>query len=247
MKKSLVPLKLYIYLYPLLAVGLVLFVSILFSIPQVKYVKETWDGLATKKDRLEKLEQKRQMLSSIDEQTLATLTDAQLALPDEKDPASVMTGIDNLSAQNKLFIDNLQFSPLQVAAASVSSTRKTAVDKRPANVVSFVIQARGETAQMRDFISQLTNSRRLFDIDSLEVIYQKDLQDNISVRLALVAYYLPSLTQIGEIESILPPLTNSQKQTAAGLTNMPYISSPALTADQATPVQAVGKANLFTP
>jgi hypothetical protein len=247
MKQKSISADIYIYLYPILAVVIILAISLFLTVPQAKKALEIYNGLAAKRDRVEILDEKLATLKGVDDQTLNTLGEVTLALPNEKDPASVMVGLDNLSAQSKLTIDTLEFSPLTVTESTGSKKTKTASTERPADAVEFVINTRGVNQSLHDFVNQALNTRRLMDIDSMGIEYDKDTADFVVGDMKMVAYYLTPLTQIGEVESRLPPLTEDEKQVLTGIGDLPYVSTISDVIYQGDFGEFVGKTDLFAP
>ncbi len=247
MKKGLISAPTYIYLYPLGALTLVFLISWFLVIPLSRQAYQRYIGLADKRERLAILKEKKQTLETIDEQTLETLRELTLALPDDKDPASIMVSLDNLSGQSNLFIENLEFSPLTVAEATSSQSPTQSKSSRLANTVELSINSRGTTQNFHDFVSQLLGSRRLMDIDEIDIKLQPESGDLMKVAMKLIAYYLPPLTQIGQVESRLSALTAEEKQILSTIGNLPYISSQQVVVDEGSAGGSIGKTDLFAP
>ena len=237
----------------------IILVTLKVIIPQALQSIDRYSQLNNRIAQLDKLTKKHALLTSVTEnETAGYLRDAEVALPTEKDAASVLIALENLSAATQLALDTVDLTPGLVStdAAQAKPKGSPAPEKRSEitttqtsrGVPALLISAkmRGSTDNLKNFLTQLANMRRFFDIETAQIGYFPDTPDFLSVEFTLNAYFLPPITQLGGVEAELPEITAQEKATLVKLATMPNLSQ-SLAPDAATPTSDVGKPNLFNP
>lgn len=214
----------------------------------------TWED---KKNQLAQLTKKRAILEGISDATLRLLSEAEAALPTEKDAAGILISMENLAQVTAYGVNNIDLFPgvVSTESANPSSGDGQAVAavapdpntrRKGADFLAVSVQTAGTTGQFLEFIRQVQGSRRIFDIESVNIGVATDSQDQLSAQFSLIAYYLPPITSIGRIDSELPNFTPEEQKLLEGLVSMPIMSATLLGTDAGAIVPVAGKTNLFT-
>lgn len=251
---NLLPEKYKVYLLPGVLVTVIFIISIYFVFPTTKGIFEKQKELETKQEQLNKLKKKRVLLQSLDRNVvLSNLKDIRIALPEEKDAASIFISLENLTQDRQLGIDAMSLSPGVVSTDSAKKDKTTAtpaiqvktrkgVDSLPVNT-----QVRGSTQQIIDLVNGIHTSRRIFDIENVSLKYFPDSEDFLGAELVLHTYFLAPITQIGSVESPIVEITANEKALLAQIASFPDVSSLRTTENEQLVSQQVGKTDLFAP
>ena len=235
----------------LAVVGLLTYVVI---IPTVSGTLAKRDEIDSSKARLATLVKKRTLLESVTRELVATyLADAELALPHEKDGAGILIGLENLAAQTQFTIDTIELSPGLVSTLSAASTQSPAAalsgadqKKSGAETLAVTVAGQGSSDQLIAFLASLQSTRRLFQIDGIDVMYTDPAGDRLNAQFTLVAFYLPPVTEIGKIGSAIPELTTIEEDRLKQIAALPITSSLSISLEGTTSGSLpIGKANLF--
>ncbi len=234
----------YLYIFtPIVIISVIVFVSIKFLLPMIAGIGDKRTELAAAKEKLVRMQTKRTTLETVSSVYAQFLKDAQLALPSEKNPETILTAIENISIQTQFAIDNIGLNPGAISTDSAKAAGNQSADiKRGAEFLSMNIKAQGATAQLPNFLNFLQQSRRLFDILNLNLSFADE--NIITVDVSLVAYYLPAVTQIGAVDADLPKITDREQKILQTLAQMPVTTEVAIsTVSGQVPI---GKTDLFS-
>lgn len=233
-------------------IGLIIvMVSFYIILPQVRNLVGNYQLLSEEKAEVSKLIMKRNVLESVDSNfTAKYLADAEAAIPSEKDAASILVALENLSGSAQITIEQVDLTPGLVSTSAATTSAITTVagsitTRRGAQSLVVDVAAKGSTAQIMDFIRQLQNMRRVFDIESLQLSYPLTTEDFLTADMKLHAYFLPPITEIGAIEAELPQITPGEEKVLSELTQKPILSESLVGEIDISGV--LGKGNLFQP
>ncbi len=243
----------HIFILPGFVALVIVLLTYTILIPTTRNLFDTRDSINSKQEQLTRLKKKRALLESLNrEQVLSQVEDAQAALPQEKDAGSVLIALENLSSITKYSVDAVSFSPglissdsaaprsVKTPANSVATTSKSG-----ANTFPISIQSRGTHQQFVDFLKNLQQSRRIFDIDSINITYDISKTDLLTADFSVSVYYLPAITKIGTIESPIAEITQKEKELLTKLASFPDLNR-SLATGTAVSTEPVGKSNLFS-
>src|SRR3989344_1193552 len=111
------------YLLAILALLITVFSIYYILLPQTKSLWENFQKYQQDKVFLSDLTKKRNLLESISQgSSLAFLASAETALPSEKDAASIMTAMENLSVSTMYTIDKIDLNPGVVSTNSAQTS-----------------------------------------------------------------------------------------------------------------------------
>lgn len=239
-----------IYMYLTAIVVCLAIVLVLILIPQMKSIPDKYQSIKEKNGQLARLEKKRSLLESVNINTTQVLTLAESALPSDKDAPTVLSTLENLATQTQVDILSINLSPGLVSTESgtlpastqgprnATETRKKGILALPVKITIFA-----DAGHLTDFIKKTLTSRRFMDIDTIDISYVPD-KEGISASLMLNAYYLPAVTEIGELESEIVELTTQELALLRSLEEYTDMSRIDYEADISLPT---GKQNLFSP
>jgi Tfp pilus assembly protein PilO len=229
---------------PMAIIFIIVFVSIKFLMPMITGINAKRNELSTAKDKLIRMQNKRTTLESIATVDPQLLNDATLALPNEKDPETILNSIEKISALTQFSIDSIVLNPGLIATVSATSADAQVVNtNRGAQYLPLSIKATGLISGIPNFISILQNSRRLFDITNISLDFSSSTSETTTVTLSIVAYYLPAVEAIGAVDADLPKITDKEQKILLSLAQMPdttEISTSTISGQMTT-----SKTNLF--
>lgn len=241
------------HLYMILPVliGIAIFIiSIKIMIPMIFQTIDKYNNLKTATDKLTAVTNKRITLESIaSDNTTTYLNDAVLALPNEKNADTILTALENISNKTQFLLDNISFNPGQISSVSAAIAQVAAqpipaeTSNTSAQVLSVSTKAHGLLSNFPNFLSLLLNSRRIFNLKSINIEFSED-KNTMSTDMVVTAYYLPPPISISAPETDLPKITTAEKQTLDKLSQLPLTTEVAQ-ASQSGLVQ-IGKSNLFS-
>lgn len=87
------------------------------------------------------------------------------------------------------------------------------------NSFQLNITVSGQIQLLRDFLIQLQNSSRLFQVESISVQFQKD-KGTIEADIPLSVYYQPTLGEIGPLSQPLPKFSDKNEELLSKLTTI---------------------------
>lgn len=239
--------KLALYIIPLLIVIAAILVTLTFVLPKLTEALTLKDELPHKKEQLSMLVQKRKLLESIGQGEVATfLTEADLALPTEKDPTSILVALENAAQLTSYTVDSVNFAPGIVSSQTAQrrSDLQAEVLHKEVPALAIGVSTRGTTPQFLDFLDTLFSSRRLFDLSSIEFNYVSKEEDFLSSNLTIYAFYQPEIKEVTDALSPLPEITASEKEFLRRLSSMKVISQTLLSGDTVSE-SLLKKSNLF--
>lgn len=238
---------------PVLAGFGIVVLTFLLLIPAVQNIVVKQQLITQKKTELAELIKKKNFLTSFDTTLLPSLKEADAALPQEKDAASILISLENISTRVGVAVQSVSLEPGLVstesatASGSAQPVAATGVTKNGAPYLAAFVRAVGSNEQTKNFITQILSSRRLLDIDTLSLTFPQG-QDFVDTTMTVHSYYLPPITSIGTATDLLPELTPAEKAALTQINSYPVMSIY-LVGDQQVDIgsQPVGKTNLFLP
>src|SRR3989344_2824401 len=223
-----------IYMIPLSLVLFIVIVSLMYVIPKIKDSVDNYKSLQQQTIEFDLLHKKRLLLESFSKDSSTYLAIAETALPQEKQADTILLALDNLTAATLLAPDSISLNPGVISTQSaeiegVSATGRKSEKQKGAYVIPVQFLARGTTSQFTEFVKQLLASRRIFDLEKVTLTYAKDVDDFLIADFMLLVYYLPPITEIGGIESVLPELTSAETELILSLNSLPLMSQQVTT------------------
>lgn len=215
--------------YRELVVSVVVIVGVLVGflvgvIPAARAVfslRDSVDNLAT---LTAELRVKAAILSAIDEQTYKRiLADLVTAVPADQSLTSLFSTIDGLAAQSSLSVTDLGLA--KPGSLATESARKQSSEEKQigSNLLPFSVTVAGSYDQIKEFLDQVIRVRRFFRVRSFNLTLVDPT--NVSVRMAMDAFYAPYVTVIAGIDKKIDPLNEKDEQTIAAVAAMPLVGS----------------------
>lgn len=218
-------------------------------IPTIISISDLRTQQKQKEEQLAQLRKKRTLLDSLDfDEIKNNVADVEIALPSDKNVASVFTTLENLSAKIGVGVDAIDTKPgvlsgeAQEAVPEIEEAKKN----HGAFWIPVEITMRSSTEQFRQFLQEIQKSRRIIDIENIDLTYFDDNQDYVSAQFLFQVYYLPAITQIGSLESSIVAFTDEDLQVLSLLKTYPDYSSVRINTEiDLISEEEVGKSNLF--
>jgi hypothetical protein len=230
-----------LYIYAFFCTAIIILLTFFVVVPKIKEAFENKNDFINKQEILTQLQKKSARLISIkSDDTKQLLDEATIALPTEKNPVSILTSLDNLSIDSQIAIDNISFTPgsISTEAANLNKTVQS---------LTFNLSVKGEWENIQKLIDKFLNTRRLFDISNIDITFDSIDNKNLISNMTVLVYYLPSIIQIGNVQSELPDITPQEKEMLYRLSSIPNFSEKLLANISTTSSNLVqiGKNNLF--
>ena len=226
--------------------------SFVVLIPKSQEIFSLRGSLTEKEETLKKLEEKKTILASIDAVSVVkNIKEVKSALPGEKDAASILITLENISNTTGFSIDSITLSPGSVSTGSAKPKIKSApsdvdvVSRKGNSSLAVNVKSRGTTAQLSGFLKTLGSSRRLFDIGSVDITYSTDEPDFLSASFSLFAYFLPEINSIGAVDAPVARISAAEQQVIDTVVKFPDYSTISIDSSQVSQ-SPLGKSDLFT-
>ncbi len=244
-------LKYEIYLPLVVAVVTLIFITILVTVPRLNEIQLKQEIIKSNAIHLDKLIKKRAALESVtSRETTSLLEIAQVTLPDDKDIPGIITTFENLVLLTKVGLDSINLTPGFVSSESgkpkESLLTVNAGTRKNAYFLPLSIDLIGTEAQVLEFLRIIQASKRIYDLNTLtlnEIEIASEEETYVSAKIGLNVYFLPPITQIGDVDQALNEITTEEKITLEKIATFPVYSELLLPgAGDSLPI---GKDNLF--
>lgn len=176
-------------------------------IPQLLTYLNIKNQIGQTKDQSQNLEAKAAELQNID--GLSTQKDLKVVftvLPTDQDIPRAIMILQDMVAGSGLSLKSTTFG------YPGSSSKKTSDGS------SFLlnITVSGQINLLRDFLIELQNSPRVFQVESIDVQFQKT-QGAIEAELPLSVFYQPTSGELGDLNQPLPKISDENKKLLSKL------------------------------
>lgn len=218
-------------------------VALIFAVvPGIRATRDVYVSLKASEKEIDVLTKKLQFLEAIPEDDLRNQLVVLLStVPQDKSVPTILTTIDGLANQSGVTIVDMNLTSPGSLATGAASRQSVSEKKIGASTLAFSLSASGTYDQIRAFVGQINNVRRLFDVSSFDISVSN--AGSTQVRLSLNAFYQPLPTKVGSIEVPVAVLTQKEEELLATLTQYPDLSQPLI--EPLTPVLSGGKRDPF--
>lgn len=183
--------------------------TILVVYPQTREYFHTSTAIQDAQTRNQNLQKKIDSLKKIDIPLYRSNIEAALrAVPEEKDPVSVLGYLQKMTAARNLKVDSISF-PQAAGSDKLSSYQ-------------ILVSLTGRESSIKNFVDDVGSFFRLMKVDGLEVSKGKS-DDAYQATLRLFAYYSVLPTALGDIEKPISLLTPDESQIISKIQSS-YIS-----------------------
>jgi len=198
-----------------LSILLVCILGFLFGIvPVAQQVINRAESLSSRTKDLNALKMKISVLQGIDENTLRTDLQTLLsAVPSDKSLATLLTTVDNLTAQTGVSVGSLSLT--KPGSLSTASASQLTEDEKQvgSNILPFAVSVSGTFDQIRTFLSTASLVRRLFRVRTFNISFQDN--NIVSTIVTLNAFYFPLPSTIGPVIQPVTLLSGADTDTVA--------------------------------
>lgn len=192
-----------IFLIPSLAAVISLAVLSLVIVPQVMEYFKQKEKIEELIVRIETLNNKVKELSSVDEEARKkNLTVSLAVLPVDRDvPQSVLV-LQDLLNKSKLSLKNITYQP----------SSKTGVE----NSFTLTVTIAGSLSSIKDFMSELQNSARVFKVESAMISFQGE-NSFPEATIPLTIFYQPAPNTLITLDQPVQKITKSDEDLITNL------------------------------
>lgn len=200
------------FLLPVLALSIGLILLTFVIIPQFFSSLSTEKKLLEVKTQNEKLIQKLQILTQVDEESYRQNINIVLtAIPPDQDVPSAIGQI--------LYLINVSTLRLSSVGVSVGTNAKESYQLR--------LEVEGDISALREFSDKLKTSPRIMKITGLE--FNKIRGGDVQATIEILTYFKPISSTIGSIDQSINPITDQEaeiiKQINSYSKTVPVITS----------------------
>lgn len=175
------------------------------------------------------LNSKTEELKSVDEEAMKKdLVVALTVLPADRDVPQAMNVLQGLINRSNLVLKSTAYS------AGTKNTGK--------NGFSFTISVVGSLSSIKNFISELQNSARVFKVESVELNFQ-GTGSLVEATMPLTVFYEPAPKTLITTDSIVPKINDSDQELITNLSKSIYQTETQSTVSAAS--VPLGKSNPF--
>jgi Tfp pilus assembly protein PilO len=221
-------------------------VATLFAlIPAVQKVQEALLEVEDLTSQTNVLQKKIETLANLDETTLRNqLTNVLSAVPADRSFPTLFETIEGVAAQTGVAIVNVSIES-GTTLATGSAAKVSAADKKlGTRTIPFSVTVNGSLPTVEQFITLVSNVRRLLRVREFSIAFPKELRP-LTVVIEMDAFYEPLPTELGSLRNVLPTLTADDEAVIAKLSEFPLI----VQSSAALPPPLIGKVkeNPFSP
>lgn len=214
-------------------------------VPAVGTVQDILLESKTLADETETLQNKLNLLNTLDEETLRVqLTEVLSAVPAERSFPTVFETVEGVAAQTGVTVISMNLTG-GATLATPSASKVSAADKKlGTRTIPFSVAINGSLPAVQEFIALIPKVRRLFRIRVFSISFPKDLRP-LTVSIEMDAFYEPLPATLGTAKTTLPTLTEADQAMVTRLIELPLATFDS----GAMPPPLIGKIkeNPFSP
>lgn len=193
--------------------SLILIVFVIY--PQLTGFFKGQEDLQIAEQKLKKLQVKASDLENLDEDDLKKkLNFALVALPLEKDYATIIGVFQRLTAESGMSLENLQ-----VGGGGAGADKKT-------SGYSIKLELLGTKPGLDQLLGKIGQAPQVMKVSGIEVT---SFKTDVNVALTIDVFYLPAPTSLGALDSDLPKITDEEQKLLARLASISPASVPTTT------------------
>jgi len=172
-----------VFLLPSIAVVTVIFAFLLIN-PRIKDILDLNKSIKDLENKVANVDRKLSILSSLDSNSLLSqVTEAEKALPSQKDIPGLLSSLDRLAQETGVSITSFQVVPGEITATS--SAKAIGAESLP-----FKMSVSGSYEGVKSFLSKAVNSNRTLRIRSVAISAKSQAgQSSVSASLDMEAFY----------------------------------------------------------
>lgn len=194
------------------------------------------------------LKQKLTVLEAVDEQSYTAMyTELLRAVPADQSLVSLFATVDGLGATTGVTIGNFSLSR-SGGLASESAQLEPMTDKTTGSILlSFSMNVEGSYGQIRDFLAQVTQVRRILRVRSFDFVFSDP--QRLSMNVLMETFYKPHPTSVGAVDRSIEPLTQNDSEMITRVSAMPIVVGvgESIGPESGTQPTVENKADLFEP
>ncbi len=235
--KSVFAIRKYVVI-PAVSVVVILLLTVFVFVPQVRSIIELRSGLVSSQKELDKLEEKVQALSSLDEDTLIKQVETlETVLPTKKAVIEWLHALNGLSGESQVALGEIVLNPGSIAtesaeASTSSKTRPTPTPKPTSSSRDRVVSAQLESFELgleiegsidgvTHFLENIQQVAPVVRITALElvpvarrrggVVPEEQLRGEIAqAKMELLLFYVPLPNQLAPVSKALDIISASE-------------------------------------
>lgn len=223
---------------PFISILIVIILIPLQILPTIQKIANFRNEINISSTRKSQMQQKLTILTSENSDSLQSmLIKVNQAIPSAKEIPSIFSSINNLASATSVSIEQIQVNVGEVSTSSTSSV----LFKTSSNSVDFQTSISGTFPQVKDFLSKLEKTNRIFRIRSISFRQQEKtgvLATNANINL--IAYFQALPSTIGKVEDPINQLSVQEKN------NIGVLADVLDTQDVNLPSLPMGKPNPFS-
>lgn len=224
------------FLLPIVIVTLVIFLSVKVLVPKIKQLLEFRRQLKKNETEVLALEKKVTFLEEQQKGTLQADYEKVLqVLPDEKDVAALLVGLESLRKKTDLSFADFGLRPGVLATAGAE------IEPDQMKNLGFDLKVSSSYDNLLKFLIGVEETTPLASVEKASVGFQSD-KEVISSSLSLQTYYLPIKEETVPLEQPLPELSAPAKTTLKKMLDFEVV-----TYEVSLPEEEIGRENPFAP
>lgn len=192
-------------------------ILVLFGIyPAATRTYDLFNDVASEQEAVNQLRQKIANLESMDEQTLEDqLVLSTSSIPTDKNVPSLFSTVETISSNVGTTMVDLTLTSLG-SLATASAGRQIEDKTFGAFLMPFTVQVTGTYEQMKVFLDQAVNVRRLLRVRTFSLNF---LGEEARMQVQFDALHAPLPTNLGRVDAMIQPLTQKEEDILARLNN----------------------------
>lgn len=211
-KESQIYQKYQFLIVPVIATIVCTLLLVFILLPQISNSFTTNKNLEVAQNKYNELNKKIKTLEEVDVASYKEgITTALTAVPSDKDIPGSINQLLFMMNNSELKLINIVISTTGTPVKSLSS-------------FNAKLDVEGDLTQIKDFITQIKKAPRIIELNGVDLSTGKDNKAQAS--LALLVFYQEISNNLGDVEKVVNPLNDTDKQTLSTISeNSKNISS----------------------
>lgn len=221
-----------IYLFPSLALLMILLLFNFVVKGKIFEIFKMRGEIREQREKLSRLIEKQTALAALDETTLKEqFLLANEAIPSKRDVAGFLAQVERIALENGLLVEGVSLEGGEIATESAEKTeeKEATAKKKSEDKFESRVTVKGELERIRDFLDKLLRSRRVVEINKVQLsapFSQTATPSAMTATLTVDVFFKLLPETMGAAEAPLPQITQKEKDIYEQVSLFPFLSQP---------------------
>lgn len=218
-----------IYLFPSFSLLVILLLFSFVVKGKILEIFKIRGEIRSQRERLSRLIEKQTALAALDETTLKEeFLLANEAIPSKRDVAGFLAQVERIALESGLLVEGVSLEGGGIATESAEE-QETSARKKGEDMFRSRVAIKGEVERIRDFLSKLLKSRRVVEVNKVQLTapFSQTATPSAMTAILTVDVFFKLLPEtMGAAEAPLPQITQKEKEVYEQISSFPFLSQP---------------------